>query len=129
VHQEVQHVSIELLRVLKKREVAHLRFDEGPATRDMVGHKQRVVALDCLIVISVDDPGGYLNPGKIVRGPMRLRFPHFGDLSEERIVFGRRGRELIIFRFARAMWSRITGVPWPMWLLSKRRIESDRVNC
>jgi hypothetical protein len=92
----MQHVGVELLRVLKKREMAHLRFDEKPATGDMVSHEQRIVALDRLVMIS---PGGHLNAGKIIPSPMWLRFPHFGDLSEEGIVFGRGGREFLIFRF------------------------------
>lgn len=45
-HQEMQHVGIELRWILKKREMAYLRLDEEPATGDMVGHEQRVVALE-----------------------------------------------------------------------------------
>ena len=97
IAQKMQDGEIELPRVLQKREVAHLRLDQQPAVRNAVSHEQRILALDRLVMIRIDDPGRHLDAGKVRRDPVRLRLPHFRDLGEERIVIRRRWRKLFIF--------------------------------
>src|SRR5215831_896414 len=97
MHKEVQHIRVELLGVLQKRKVTHLWLNEQSTVGDVVRREERILALNRLIVIRVYDPDRYLDAGKILSCPIRLRVPHFGDLGEERIIFGWCRRELFIF--------------------------------
>ena len=83
MYEEMQHIDIELLGILQKREMAHLRFNEESAVGDVISHKEGVLALDRLIMIRIHDPRRHFDAGEIVIGPVGLRLPHPGDRGEK----------------------------------------------
>src|SRR5262249_1841237 len=100
VRQEVQHVVVELLWILQEREVADSRLKQHCGIRNLVGHEQRVLPLDRLVVIGVDDPGWRLDARELLLGEVRLCRPHLADLVEKGFVLGGRGREFLVFLFS-----------------------------
>ena len=54
--EKVKHILVELLAVLNKREVTDLRLKQKTGLRNICRHELGIFPLDCLIMVSIDDP-------------------------------------------------------------------------
>src|ERR1700680_1437164 len=73
-----------------------VRLNEKTGTGYERRHFFRLLSLDRLVMIAVDDQHGNPYRSQLIFGPVWLRIPHLGNLSDERAVFVRRSGELLV---------------------------------
>ena len=85
----MQYVVVELLRILQGGKVADFGHQHQARGSDLRRHELGILALDCLVVVTIDDPGRRCDNTQLCLGEVWLGRRHLGDLIEEAFVFGR----------------------------------------